>query len=133
LQADDNPDVSKTWYPPLEKTLSCLSKLYRCLESEVFTGLAQVLRVSLLTIFNHPSPRPPNSFEPFINDLLLLFQSGSSGSLFNIDSGMASNILGSVLFFPSSIEEVYLNWRKRKQYKRMDDTESLNLIKKSKT
>ncbi|KOM33315.1 hypothetical protein LR48_Vigan01g287100 [Vigna angularis] len=39
--ADDNPDVFKTWYPPLEKTLSCLSKLYRCLESEVFTGLAQ--------------------------------------------------------------------------------------------
>ncbi|GAU16792.1 hypothetical protein TSUD_200350 [Trifolium subterraneum] len=39
--ADDNPDTFKTWYPPLEKTLSCLSKLYRCLESEVFTGLAQ--------------------------------------------------------------------------------------------
>ncbi|KAI5415358.1 conserved oligomeric Golgi complex subunit 3 [Lathyrus oleraceus] len=39
--ADDNLDTSKTWYPPLEKTLSCLSKLYRCLESEVFTGLAQ--------------------------------------------------------------------------------------------
>ncbi|KAE9601563.1 putative oligomeric Golgi complex, subunit 3, cullin repeat-like-containing [Lupinus albus] len=39
--ADDNPDIFKTWYPPLEKTISCLSKLYRCLESEVFTGLAQ--------------------------------------------------------------------------------------------
>ncbi|KAI4344665.1 hypothetical protein L6164_011864 [Bauhinia variegata] len=39
--ADDNQDVFKTWYPPLEKTLSCLSKLYRCLESGVFTGLAQ--------------------------------------------------------------------------------------------
>ncbi|KAI9123351.1 hypothetical protein K1719_006240 [Acacia pycnantha] len=39
--ADDNPDVFKTWYPPLEKTISCLSKLYRCLESAVFTGLAQ--------------------------------------------------------------------------------------------
>ncbi|KAL5182758.1 Conserved oligomeric Golgi complex subunit 3 [Glycine soja] len=38
---DDNPDIFKTWYPPLEKTLSCLSKLYRCLESAVFTGLAQ--------------------------------------------------------------------------------------------
>ncbi|XP_057806589.1 conserved oligomeric Golgi complex subunit 3 [Salvia miltiorrhiza] len=34
-------DVSRTWYPPLEKTISCLSKLYRCLESAVFTGLAQ--------------------------------------------------------------------------------------------
>ncbi|XP_010537514.1 PREDICTED: conserved oligomeric Golgi complex subunit 3 isoform X2 [Tarenaya hassleriana] len=37
----ENPDVFKTWYPPLEKTLSCLSKLYRCLEPAVFTGLAQ--------------------------------------------------------------------------------------------
>ncbi|KAK6126702.1 hypothetical protein DH2020_039559 [Rehmannia glutinosa] len=34
-------DVSRTWYPPLEKTITCLSKLYRCLEPAVFTGLAQ--------------------------------------------------------------------------------------------
>ncbi|KAL2503381.1 sec34-like family protein [Forsythia ovata] len=39
--SDQNPDVSTTWYPPLEKTISCLSKLYRCLEQAVFTGLAQ--------------------------------------------------------------------------------------------
>ncbi|KAB1227077.1 Conserved oligomeric Golgi complex subunit 3 [Morella rubra] len=38
---EENPDVFKTWYPPLEKTVSCLSKLYRCLEPAVFTGLAQ--------------------------------------------------------------------------------------------
>ncbi|CAM8914189.1 unnamed protein product [Rhodiola kirilowii] len=38
---DESQDVFKTWYPPLEKILSCLSKLYRCLESSVFTGLAQ--------------------------------------------------------------------------------------------
>ncbi|CAN6845021.1 unnamed protein product [Brassica oleracea] len=38
---DENADVFKTWYPPLEKTLSCLSKLYHCLEPAVFTGLAQ--------------------------------------------------------------------------------------------
>lgn len=38
---DENSDIFKTWYPPLEKTLSCLSKLYRCLEPAVFTGLAQ--------------------------------------------------------------------------------------------
>ncbi|KAK4391914.1 Conserved oligomeric Golgi complex subunit [Sesamum angolense] len=36
-----SPDISRTWYPPLEKTISCLSKLYRCLEPAVFTGLAQ--------------------------------------------------------------------------------------------
>jgi hypothetical protein len=41
VQDDENADVFKTWYPPLEKTLSCLSKLYRCLEQAVFTGLAQ--------------------------------------------------------------------------------------------
>ncbi|KAG8373876.1 hypothetical protein BUALT_Bualt11G0070900 [Buddleja alternifolia] len=39
--SDQSPDVSRTWYPPLEKTISCLSKLYRCLEPAVFTGLAQ--------------------------------------------------------------------------------------------
>ncbi|KAJ1268687.1 hypothetical protein BS78_07G153900 [Paspalum vaginatum] len=37
----DNSDIYVTWYRPLEKTVSCLSKLYRCLESSVFTGLAQ--------------------------------------------------------------------------------------------
>ncbi|PHT57508.1 hypothetical protein T459_35521 [Capsicum annuum] len=38
---EQNQDVSGTWYPPLEKTISCLSKLYCSLESAVFTGLAQ--------------------------------------------------------------------------------------------
>ncbi|KAG1366679.1 putative conserved oligomeric Golgi complex subunit 3 [Cocos nucifera] len=38
---DDNSDIFRTWYQPLEKTVSCLSKLYRCLEPAVFTGLAQ--------------------------------------------------------------------------------------------
>ncbi|GJU17309.1 conserved oligomeric Golgi complex subunit 3-like protein [Tanacetum coccineum] len=41
LQIDQSSDVFKTWYPPLEKTVSCLSKLYNCLEQAVFTGLAQ--------------------------------------------------------------------------------------------
>ncbi|XP_074580208.1 conserved oligomeric Golgi complex subunit 3 [Curcuma longa] len=38
---DDNSDVFKICYQPLEKTVSCLSKLYHCLEPLVFTGLAQ--------------------------------------------------------------------------------------------
>ncbi|KAG5545462.1 hypothetical protein RHGRI_017825 [Rhododendron griersonianum] len=51
MSADENPDVFKTWYPPLEKTVSCLSKLYRCLEPAVFTGLAQeALEVCTMSI-----------------------------------------------------------------------------------
>ncbi|XP_024387285.1 conserved oligomeric Golgi complex subunit 3 [Physcomitrium patens] len=38
---EEGRDSYSTWYPPLEKTLSCLSKLYRCLEPTIFTGLAQ--------------------------------------------------------------------------------------------
>lgn len=38
---EEGRDLYTTWYPPLEKTLSCLSKLYRCLEPAIFTGLAQ--------------------------------------------------------------------------------------------
>ncbi|KAJ1700483.1 hypothetical protein LUZ63_000262 [Rhynchospora breviuscula] len=38
---EDNLDVYETWFRPLEKTVSCLSKLYHCLEPAVFTGLAQ--------------------------------------------------------------------------------------------
>ena len=30
-----------TWYPPVQKTLLCLSKLYTCVEHKVFAGLAQ--------------------------------------------------------------------------------------------
>ncbi|KAJ4761121.1 Conserved oligomeric Golgi complex subunit 3 [Rhynchospora pubera] len=37
----DNLDVCETWFRPLEKTVSCLSKLYHCLEPAVFTGLSQ--------------------------------------------------------------------------------------------
>ena len=51
MQSEENQDVFKTWYPPLEKTLSLLSKLYRCLEPEVFTGLAQVLEDQTTYLF----------------------------------------------------------------------------------
>lgn len=50
LQSAQSSDVSRTWYPPLEKTISCLSKLYRCLEPAVFTGLAQVLVFSIFRL-----------------------------------------------------------------------------------
>ncbi|KAI3705956.1 hypothetical protein L1987_76206 [Smallanthus sonchifolius] len=41
LLLDQSLDAVKTWYSPLEKTVSCLSRLYNCLEQAVFTGLAQ--------------------------------------------------------------------------------------------
>ncbi|KAJ4745106.1 Conserved oligomeric Golgi complex subunit 3 [Rhynchospora pubera] len=50
----DNLDVYETWFRPLEKTVSCLSKLYHRLEPAVFTGLAQeaVNFVQYLSRFN---------------------------------------------------------------------------------
>lgn len=41
VEQEEGRDAYVNWYPPLEKTLSCLSKLYRCLEPAIFTGLAQ--------------------------------------------------------------------------------------------
>lgn len=41
IEGEEGRDTYANWYPPLEKTLSCLSKLYRCLEPAIFTGLAQ--------------------------------------------------------------------------------------------
>eukprot|EP00897_Mesotaenium_endlicherianum_P000101 jgi/Mesen1/10091/ME000074S09433 len=38
---EEGGDGYAVWYPPLEKTLACLSKLYRCVDSNTFTGLAQ--------------------------------------------------------------------------------------------
>ena len=35
-------DMHGMWYPTLRRTLVCLSKLYRCLDIEIFRGLAQV-------------------------------------------------------------------------------------------
>merc|ERR1712066_750993 len=34
-------DLHGMWYPPVRRTLVCLSKLYRCLEREIFQGLSQ--------------------------------------------------------------------------------------------
>lgn len=41
IEGEEGRDAYGSLYPPLEKTLSCLSKLYRCLEPAIFTGLAQ--------------------------------------------------------------------------------------------
>eukprot|EP00096_Caligus_rogercresseyi_P001537 TRINITY_DN1251_c0_g2_i1.p1 TRINITY_DN1251_c0_g2~~TRINITY_DN1251_c0_g2_i1.p1 ORF type:complete len:839 (-),score=223.63 TRINITY_DN1251_c0_g2_i1:847-3363(-) len=34
-------DLHGMWYPPLRRTLLCLSKLYRCLERGIFQGISQ--------------------------------------------------------------------------------------------
>ena len=41
LQAAAADDALATWYPPVERTLACLSKLYRCVDAGIFAGLAQ--------------------------------------------------------------------------------------------
>lgn len=32
----------RTWYPPVQRTLLLLSKLYRAVDAKIFSGLAQV-------------------------------------------------------------------------------------------
>ena len=34
-------DTYAAWFPPVQQTVLCLSKLYRCVEPRVFAGLAQ--------------------------------------------------------------------------------------------
>merc|ERR1712088_195132 len=34
-------DLHGMWYPTVRRTLVCLSRLYRCLEVEIFQGLSQ--------------------------------------------------------------------------------------------
>ena len=41
LQRESSLNAYTTWYPPVQQTLLCLSKLYRCVEARVFAGLAQ--------------------------------------------------------------------------------------------
>ena len=40
-QRESAPDARAAWYPPVQRTLGCLSRLYRCVEHRVFAGLAQ--------------------------------------------------------------------------------------------
>jgi len=40
-KGDNVEDDIANWYPPLERTLTCLSKLYRSVEVKTFAGLAQ--------------------------------------------------------------------------------------------
>lgn len=82
VQDDENADVFKTWYPPLEKTLSCLSKLYRCLEPTVFTGLAQV-RLPISSFIASHSVK--EDMQSCLTDHLFCF-TGSCRSLLSVNS-----------------------------------------------
>ncbi|XP_008481180.2 conserved oligomeric Golgi complex subunit 3 [Diaphorina citri] len=35
------PDLQGLWYPPVRRTLVCLSRLYRCVEKPIFQGVSQ--------------------------------------------------------------------------------------------
>lgn len=41
VQKESGAETYPSWYPPVQHTLMCLSKLYRCVEARVFAGLAQ--------------------------------------------------------------------------------------------
>lgn len=41
MQRESAMNTYGTWYPPVQQTLTCLSKLYRTVEHKVFAGLAQ--------------------------------------------------------------------------------------------
>ncbi|XP_057961847.1 conserved oligomeric Golgi complex subunit 3 isoform X1 [Malania oleifera] len=70
--ADETPDAFKTWYPPLEKTLSCLSKLYRCLEPAVFAGLAQVFNGASFYLLQKASKLIARKSSPMDGQLFLI-------------------------------------------------------------
>ena len=44
---------SDTWYPPLDKTLMCLAKIYRCLDMKIFEGLAREALLACTERLNH--------------------------------------------------------------------------------
>lgn len=46
-------DMHGMWYPTVRRTLMCLSKLYRCLEKEIFQGLSQEALSACVTSVEH--------------------------------------------------------------------------------
>lgn len=74
VQEDEGRAASAEWYPPLERTLLLLSKLYRSLDSNIFTGLAQVRTpppLSSQSLRSDPSlpPFPSTVSEPGIGQV----------------------------------------------------------------
>jgi len=40
-QKESTLNAYMAWYPPVQQTLLCLSKMYRCIDARIFGGLAQ--------------------------------------------------------------------------------------------
>lgn len=40
-KAESGLENFSAWYPPVQQTLLCLSKLYRCVDAKIFGGMAQ--------------------------------------------------------------------------------------------
>jgi len=60
-QRESAPDARAAWYPPVQRTLGCLSRLYRCVEHRVFAGLAQDAVASCAAAVQARAPAPPRS------------------------------------------------------------------------
>ena len=73
-------DLHGMWYPPVRRTLLTLSKLYRCLEIPIFTGLSQEVLTACLqsvssaanTISNNPAKSKADGQLFEIKHLLIL-------------------------------------------------------------
>jgi len=60
-QRESAPDARAAWYPPVQRTLGCLSRLYRCVEHRVFAGLAQDAVASCAAAVQARTPTPPHT------------------------------------------------------------------------
>ena len=73
-QRESGAETYPAWYAPVQRTLLCLSKLYRCVDARIFSGLAQEavaactisVQVGPLHYFTPPSPRPVFKLDPTV-------------------------------------------------------------------
>lgn len=79
--ASNSPaDLHGMWYPPVRRSLTTLSKLYRCLERNIFTGLSQEVLTACLgsvasaaeSISSNPKKKPEDGQLFQIKHLLIL-------------------------------------------------------------